>query len=339
MSEAAKHTPTGILHAVPNAIRYVGHIGPSCRHLLGINYWGCFFRVVSSVPRSALAPQPRFQVLPSEPVCPLEMRHLGWQLPVCGVLQVLGRLPCLVGIPSGAWVCEGCWHRDRPSCGGLGHPDAERHPGEGGRRAQIGRHHHDDLAGFEGGGLGAVMLEASIKNEDAEDAALAELDEEVVNDVCLVGEVPEVKKIMKTRTSQVEARRESRQRVKQVVALAYGSVKEVAATARQAAAAKRAAAKGAAGKAKEVEKLRSRWLADLRADPKGVVVRECPAGASIFPDSNNGRFLVSARDRSRKSYSWTVRGMDEAARLALTQAWLWSEEIHGIPPPPHVCLQ
>lgn len=184
-----------------------------------------------------------------------------------------------------------------------------------------------------------VMLEASIKNEDTEDAALAELGEEVVNDVCLVGEVPEVKIIMQTRTSQVEARRGSRQRVKRVVALAYGSVKEVTATARQAAAAKRAAAKAAVGQAKEVEKLRSRWLADLRADPTGVVVGECPAVASIFPDNNNGRFLVSARDRFRKSYSWTVRGMDEAARLALTQAWLWSEEMHGIPPPPHVCLQ
>lgn len=63
-------------------------------------------------------------------------------------------------------------------------------------------------------------------------------------------------------------------------------------------------------------------------DP-GFVREKAPPGSKIVVDNVNGRFLVCLGDRVRRSFSWSRRGMDEAALATLQCLWQWYGEDTG----------
>ena len=64
-----------------------------------------------------------------------------------------------------------------------------------------------------------------------------------------------------------------------------------------------------------------------------VVLGEKPAAAKVHVDTPNGRFRLFYRGFKDKSVSWTERGDQLAAKLALKQLWAWNEAAtgHGLP--------
>ena len=65
-----------------------------------------------------------------------------------------------------------------------------------------------------------------------------------------------------------------------------------------------------------------------------------PAQGVVVVDERNGRYLVSHRllEATRKSFSWTKRGVDCAVALSLVQLWSWDTSRTGqcIPLPAEV---
>jgi hypothetical protein len=70
-----------------------------------------------------------------------------------------------------------------------------------------------------------------------------------------------------------------------------------------------------------------RWWASIPGD-YSYVQGLLPSVAHCFVDDANGRYVVTYRAQ-RKSYSWTQRGVVEAARLVLRTAWQWHELATG----------
>jgi hypothetical protein len=71
----------------------------------------------------------------------------------------------------------------------------------------------------------------------------------------------------------------------------------------------------------------SRWWASVPGD-YSYVQGLLPSFAHCFVDDANGRYVVTYRAQ-RKSYSWTQRGVVEAARCVLRTAWEWHELATG----------
>ena len=71
----------------------------------------------------------------------------------------------------------------------------------------------------------------------------------------------------------------------------------------------------------------SRWWASALGDYS--YVRDLlPSFAHCFVDDANGRHVVTYHAQ-RESYSWTQRGVVEAARCVLRTVWAWRELATG----------
>ena len=63
-----------------------------------------------------------------------------------------------------------------------------------------------------------------------------------------------------------------------------------------------------------------RWWNEIIGDAS-FIVANAPAVGTVSKDDDNGRFLVLYPGRTRRSFSWTKRGMNLSSIVALR--WWW----------------
>ena len=64
-----------------------------------------------------------------------------------------------------------------------------------------------------------------------------------------------------------------------------------------------------------------------------MIERFKPAQGQCHVDNDYGRVSIHYPGFTRKSISWTKRGMKKAALLALNQFWSWHTRATGVEPP------
>lgn len=161
-----------------------------------------------------------------------------------------------------------------------------------------------------------------------------DLTEEAVLDVAIIGDQREMKAFVKDHSVQKKLQWTHSAATKKFVEKLWGKMEVLA----KSGAAARAQHKIMAEEAEKTKVARAAWRAKLLNDPKKMVLESKPVEAHCLADELNGRFLLSYPGERRKSFSWTTRGVEEAAQLSLSHMWRWAEKHTGAQPPPEVDL-
>lgn len=174
--------------------------------------------------------------------------------------------------------------------------------------------------------------------ETPHDEAMEHVTDDMIYDLMLCGEQREAASLVKEYAAAAKQKSESRARAVAVARKTFAKASSAPKPAAKKKAATAAAAKAAAAVAKDLGKRVERWHADFAKDAHAVVVDAAPKVGHIFVDQFNGRFRVTYPGKSAKSFSWTLRGVQEAGRLALSCAWSWHTDATGERAPEHVCM-
>lgn len=177
-----------------------------------------------------------------------------------------------------------------------------------------------------------ILLKASKATETPLSDGACELSDEVVHDVCLLGEQTETVKFLKEIRAEQATRAEARTRVMRVCERVFPKSREAAADG-----AKKGTKASLAKAAAEAAARRERFYAAARALPFETLRKEAPPVACyMFCDERNGRFLVAYPGHPRRSFSWTQRGQELAALFALQHLWEVHSSDTGAPIPAHI---
>lgn len=182
------------------------------------------------------------------------------------------------------------------------------------------------------------LMYSAFLQEGPMDIELGEVTDEFIYDFMLCGEQREVISLAKDHALNTQVRENARSRAVQVARATFAkaaSMQKVAKGGRPKRETKAAAASRVAEQA-AVEKTSQRFYADLKKDPTQHLLNHSPPLAKVFVDKYNGRFQVSLKGYPSRSFSWTLRGEEEASRMALAQLWRWHKEKTDEDPPAFV---
>ena len=175
-----------------------------------------------------------------------------------------------------------------------------------------------------------IMYDSHLEEDRPLEDSIGDLSDDVIWDFSLAGEQQEVMSMLKDWVHKKQVRESTRDNVKKAVQSVYKQSHAAAEKGKRLTQSKKAA--------KELASKKAAWLRELSARAEEVVLRDAPPRAHIFVDHGNGCYRVKMPWTKVKSFSWTKRGEDMAARLALRQLWDWHEGKEGEPAPAHLDL-
>lgn len=268
------------------------------------------------------------EVMNSELLSPLHARLLQWSSPAAPIWRVSGSRPLLdfhrsrgyTGVPEMAL-------RELADTLGVEAPaagDFESATTSDVFALSMMRYQDPELDEAE---ATSILLQRRDANDTKSGSYLDDLTEDMVLDVCVVGDQRDMQGYLKEYT-KLKSERQGRRAavvnlVKKVLAKAASASKAVAL----------ATKKQEVTLAKQRAAEKQRFDADLESSAADFVMKHKPADAKVHVGIANGRFLCVYPQRKPRSYSWTDRGEAKAVQLALRQLWEWHTESTGIVAP------
>ena len=183
-----------------------------------------------------------------------------------------------------------------------------------------------------------LMLRTVLSEQGPSEDVLDGISDEMIHDFALLGEQSEAIALLKDHVKEREAKQAARKRAMDVTSRVFTAAKVVAKEGRKRAASAAAKAKAAAKEKQEREARQKRWYTELERAPMERAVADKPDSVHVFVDHKNGRFRISCKGYAPRSFSWTLRGAAEAARMALAEAWTWHWRNTGQRAPDHLDL-
>lgn len=174
----------------------------------------------------------------------------------------------------------------------------------------------------------ATMMRRKLKEDEIAQSFLDDFDNAAVIDVVLAGDQQEAKDFLRKREAAKGRRSQDKDMVTKQVASHFPSLRQKVGKVQE--------KREQKAEATRVQLRQARFYTALSADFMQVVLDEKPPACKVHVDTHNGRFRLWYRGFKDKSVSWTERGDQLAAKLALKQLWEWNEAATGQGIPAHL---